>query len=93
MPIKSGWIKAGNYVSLLAECTSSFVVASCLGIAGKAFVKNPVMRVAWYIGSVAIATVVSDHIGKEVEANILETGEAVAELQAAIKEVKDSLKD
>ena len=91
MAIKSGWIKAGNYISLLAEGTSSFVMATCLGVAGKTLVKNPVARVAWYIGSVAIAAVASEHIGRAVETTVEEIQESVVEVQAAIREVKDAL--
>ena len=92
MSMKSSWVTARNYISLLAEGTSSFVIATCLGVAGRAFVKNPVARVAWYIGSVSIGVVASEHIGKAVEANIEEIQESVVEIQAVIKETKDALR-
>lgn len=93
MSMKSSWINARNYISLVAEGSSSFVIASCLGVAGKALIKNPVAKVIWYIGSVSIAVVASERIGRAVEANVEEIQESVIDMQMAIKEVKDSLKD
>lgn len=93
MSMKSSWVKARNYISLVAEGSSSFVIASCLGVAGKALIKNPIARVVWYIGSTSIAVVASEHIGRAVEANVEEIQESVVEMQVAIQEVKDSLKD
>lgn len=91
--MKSSWVKARNYISLVAEGSSSFVIAACLGVAGRALIKNPVAKVIWYVGSASIAVVASEHIGKAVEANVEEIQESVIEMQIAIQEVKDSLKD
>lgn len=93
MSMKSSWVTAREYISLLAEGTSSFVIASCLGVAGRALIKNPVAKVIWSIGSVSIAVVASKHIGKAVDAHVEEIQEDVIEMQTAIKEVKESLRD
>ena len=93
MLMKDSWIKTRNYISLVAESSSSVVIASCLGAVGKALIKNPIAKVVWYIGSVSIAVVASDHVGKAIDAHVEEIQESTIEMQLAIKEVKDSLKD
>ena len=93
MLMKDSWVKARDRISLVAESSSSFVIASCLGAVGKALIKNPIAKVVWYIGSVSIAVVASEHVGKAVEAHVEEIQEDVIEMQLAIKEVKDSLRN
>ena len=87
MPKTSGWETARTYVRLATECTSSYVVATYLAIVGRSFVKHPVARAAWYIGSVALASVVGGHVGKVFEETITETEEAVKFIQEEVDKV------
>lgn len=83
----SGWDKARTYIGLGMECTSTYVVASCLGFAGKTLIRNPIMKVMWYVGSVGIASVVGWHIGDKWVNDISEIKKDVTDIQKAIDEV------
>ena len=64
MPKSSGWDKLKIYGEAVTDGTSTFVVATCLGVAGKLLIKNPILKVVWYIGSGSIAALVGAHVGK-----------------------------
>ena len=83
----SGWDKARTYIGLGMECTSTYVIASCLGVAGKALIKNPIMKIMWYIGSVGIASVVGGYVGDKYMNTISEIEEDVVYIQKAVDEV------
>ena len=83
----SGWDKARTYIGLGMECTSTYVVASCLSFAGKTLIKNPIIKVMWYIGSVGIGSVVGSHVGRMYMSTISEIEEGVTDIQKAVDEV------
>jgi hypothetical protein len=60
----SGWDKARLYGEAITDGTSTFVVATCLGVAGKLLIKNPILKIVWYIGSGSIAALVGASVGK-----------------------------
>lgn len=64
MPKTSGWDKARLYGEAITDGTSTFVVATCLGVAGKLLIKNPILKIVWYIGSGSIAALVGASVGK-----------------------------
>ena len=64
MPKSSGWDKLRLYGEAITDGTSSFVVATCLGVAGKLLIKNPILRIVWYIGSGSIAALVGASVGE-----------------------------
>ena len=60
----TGWDKVRLYGEAITDGTSTFVVATCLGVAGKLLIKNPILKIVWYIGSGSIAALVGASVGK-----------------------------
>ena len=90
MPKSSGWDKLKIYGEAVTDGTSTFVVATCLGVAGKLLIKNPILKVVWYIGSGSIATLVGANVGKMFENSIDALEESVKFIQT---EVDKALED
>lgn len=90
MPKTSGWDKARLYGEAITDGTSTFVVATCLGVAGKLLIKNPILKIVWYIGSGSIAALVGASVGKMFENSIDALEESVKFIQT---EVDKALED
>jgi hypothetical protein len=84
MPKTSGWDKARLYGEAITDGTSTFVVATCLGVAGKLLIKNPILKIVWYIGSGSIAALVGASVGKMFENSIDTLEESVKFIQAEV---------
>ena len=90
MPKSSGWDKLRLYGEAITDGTSTFVVATCLGVAGKLLIKNPILRIVWYIGSGSIAALVGGSAGEMFLKSVNTVEEAVAFIQT---EVDKALED
>ena len=91
MPKMSGWDKARLYGEAITDGTSTFVVATCLGVAGKLLIKNPILRIVWYIGSGSIAALVGASAGKMFSNSIDSVEEMAAFIQNEVnKELEDA---
>ena len=90
MPKSSGWDKARLYGEAITDGTSTFVVATCLGVAGKLLIKNPILRIVWYIGSGSIAALVGASVGEMFENSVDALEESVKFIQT---EVDKALED
>ena len=90
MPKSSGWDKARLYGEAITDGTSTFVVATCLGVAGKLLIKNPILRIVWYIGSGSIAALVGASAGEVFLKSVNTVEEAVTFIQT---EVDKALED
>ena len=90
MPKTSGWDKARLYGEAITDGTSTFVVATCLGAAGKLLIKNPILKIVWYIGSGSIAALAGASVGKMFENSIDALEESVKFIQT---EVDKALED
>lgn len=84
MSKSSGWDKARLYGEAITDGTSTFVVATCLGVAGKLLIKNPILKIVWYIGSGSIAALVGASVGKLFENSIDTLEESVKFFQTAV---------
>jgi hypothetical protein len=84
MPKTSGWDKARLYGEAITDGTSTFVVATCLGVVGKLLIKNPILKIVWYIGSGSIAALVGASVGKMFENSIDTLEESVKFIQAEV---------
>ena len=90
MPKSSGWDKLRLYGEAITDGTSTFVVATCLGVAGKLLIKNPILRIVWYIGSGSIAALVGGSAGEMFLKSVNTVEEAVIFIQT---EVDKALED
>ena len=90
MPKSSGWDKLRLYGEAITDGTSTFVVATCLGVAGKLLIKNPILRIVWYIGSGSIAALVGGSAGEMFLKSVNTVEEAVTFIQT---EVDKALED
>ena len=90
MPKSSGWDKLRFYGEAITDGTSTFVVATCLGVAGKLLIKNPILRIVWYIGSGSIAALVGASAGEVFLKSVNTVEEAVIFIQT---EVDKALED
>ena len=90
MPKSSGWDKLRLYGEAITDGTSTFVVATCLGVAGKLLIKNPILRIVWYIGSGSIAALVGASAGEVFLKSVNTVEEAVIFIQT---EVDKALED
>lgn len=90
MPKSSGWDKLRLYGEAITDGTSTFVVATCLGVAGKLLIKNPILRIVWYIGSGSIAALVGASAGEVFLKSVNTVEEAVTFIQT---EVDKALED
>ena len=90
MPKTSGWDKARLYGEAITDGTSTFVVATCLGVAGKLLIKNPILKIVWYIGSGSIAALVGANVGKMFVNSVDSVEETVTFIQ---NEVDKALED
>lgn len=84
MPKTSGWDKARLYGEAITDGASTFVVATCLGVAGKLLIKNPILKIVWYIGSGSIAALVGASVGKMFENSIDTLEESVKFIQTEV---------
>ena len=90
MPKSSGWDKLRLYGEAITDGTSTFVVATCLGVAGKLLIKNPILKIVWYIGSGSIAALVGASAGEVFLKSVNTVEEAVIFIQT---EVDKALED
>ena len=88
MPKMSGWDKIRLYGGAIASGSSSFVTGSCIGLLGGSLMKNPILKVIWYIGGVSIGVVV----GEKVEDSFEKTVNSVEEVVTYFKEVRKVVK-
>lgn len=88
MPKMSGWDKIRLYGGAITSGSSSFVTGSCIGLLGGCLMKNPILKVIWYIGGVSIGVVV----GEKVEESFEKTVNSIEEVVTYFKEVRKVVK-
>ena len=92
MPKTSGWDKLRLYGEAITDGTSTFVVATCLGVAGKLLIKNPILRIVWFVGSGSIAALVGASAGEVFLKSVNSVEEAVTFIQNEVdKELENAL--
>lgn len=92
MPKKSGWDKLRLYGEAITDGTSTFVVATCLGVAGKLLIKNPILRIVWFVGSGSIAALVGASAGEVFLKSVNSVEEAVTFIQNEVdRELENTL--
>lgn len=88
MPKMSGWDKVRLYGGAITGGSSSFVTGACIGLLGGSLMKNPILKVIWYIGGVSIGAVV----GEKVEETFEKTVNSAEEVVTYFKEVRKVVK-
>ena len=93
MPKMSGWDKVRLYGGAIASGSSSFVTGSCIGLLGASLMKNPILKVIWYIGGVSIGVVVGEKVEESFEQTVNTAEEVVTYFKEVRKTVKSAEKD
>ena len=83
------WDKIRLYGGAITGSASSFVTGACIGLIGRSLIKNPILKVVWYIGGASIGTLV----GKKVEEAFGEVVTDAEEVVICIEEIKKAVKD